>query len=537
MSKMLKFNTEAREQLIIGADILASAVKVTLGPKGRNVVIDRPFGSPRITKDGVTVAREVSLPDKYQNMGAQLLKEVASKTNDSAGDGTTTATVLAQSILREGCKAVAAGLNPMDVKRGIDSAVKAAVDSIQSQSRAVTSQAEIAQIGTISANGDREIGEKIAEAMEKVGKEGIITVEEGKGIDFEVEVVEGMKLDRGYISPHFITEGRRMSAELEDVYVMIYEKKLSGIKNITSLLEAVIQSGKGLLVIAEDVEGEALATMVINKLRGVFKCVAVKTPGFGDRRKDILSDLAVLTGGQVINEELGMDNQNIPLHLLGRAGKVSITKDETTIVKGHGKKEDIETRREQLRAEIEHCAVDYDKEKLQERLAKLTGGVAVLRVGGASEVEVKERKDRVEDAKCATQAAAKDGIVPGGGVTLLFATRALDNLKAANADEAAGINIIRRALQAPIRQIAENAGIDGAVVVGKIMEQESSTYGYNAADLKYGDMIEFGVIDPTRVVIQALQNAASVSGLMITTESIITDKPEDNNQQNGQGKR
>jgi len=526
-AKVLKFGTDARNQILLGADILADAVKVTLGPKGRNVVIDKSYGAPRITKDGVTVAKDISLANKFQNMGAQMLREVASKTNDIAGDGTTTATVLAQAILREGSKAVAAGLNPMDLKRGIDKAVEAVVEEIKKKSKAISSQEEIAQVGTISANGDKMIGEKIADAMKRVGKEGVITVEEAKGLEFEVDVVEGMMFDRGYLSPYFVTNADKMSVELESPYILLFDKKLSGLQQMLPLLEAVVQSGKPLLIIAEDVEGEALATLVVNKLRGGLKVAAVKAPGFGDRRKSMLEDIAILTNGQVISEELGIKLENVKIDMLGKAKKVTIDKENTTIVDGAGKKEDIEARCAQIRAQVEETTSDYDKEKLQERLAKLAGGVAVLKVGGSTEVEVKERKDRVDDALHATRAAVAEGIVPGGGSTLLYASRALDKVKAANDDERAGINIVRRSLQSPLRQIVENAGLDGAVVAGKLLESQDTNFGFDAQKLDYVDLIKAGIIDPTKVVRTALQDAASVAGLMITTEAIITDKPED----------
>jgi len=535
MAKVLKFGTDARNQIMIGADILADAVKVTLGPKGRNVVLDKSYGAPRITKDGVTVAKEITLANKFQNLGAQMLREVASKTNDIAGDGTTTATVLAQCILREGSKAVAAGLNPMDVKRGIDKGVDAAVEEIKKKSKAIASQEEIAQVGTISANGDKQIGEKIADAMKRVGKEGVITVEEAKGLEFEVDVVEGMMFDRGYLSPYFVTNADKMTVELESPYILLFEKKLSGLQQMLPLLEAVVQSGKPLLIIAEDVEGEALATLVVNRLRGGLKVAAVKAPGFGDRRKSMLEDIAILTNGQVISEDLGIKLENVKLDMLGRAKKVSITKEETTIIDGAGKKADIEARCSQIRAHIEETSSDYDKEKLQERLAKLAGGVAVLKVGGSSEIEVKERKDRVDDALHATRAAVEEGIVPGGGSTLLYASRALDKLKALNDDEKAGINIVKRALQAPLRQIVENAGLDGAVVAGKLLEGTDTSFGFDAQRLEYCDLIKAGIIDPTKVVRTALQDAASVAGLMITTEAIITDKQEDNKPASGGG--
>jgi chaperonin GroEL len=527
-AKSLKFGTDARNQILLGADILADAVKVTLGPKGRNVVLDKSYGAPRITKDGVTVAKEITLHNKFQNMGAQMLREVASKTNDVAGDGTTTATVLAQAILREGSKAVAAGLNPMDLKRGIDKAVTAAVAEIKKKSKAISSQDEIAQVGTISANGDRQIGEKIADAMKKVGKEGVITVEEAKGLEFEVDVVEGMKFDRGYLSPYFVTNADKMQVELDSPYILLFEKKLSGLQQMLPLLEAVVQSGKPLLIVAEDVEGEALATLVVNKLRGGLKIAAVKAPGFGDRRKAMLEDIAILTSGQVISEDLGIKLENVKLDMLGKAKKIIIDKENTTIVEGLGKKTEIEARCTQIRAQIEETTSDYDKEKLQERLAKLAGGVAVLKVGGSSEVEVKERKDRVDDALHATRAAVEEGIVPGGGSTLLYVSRALENLKADNDDEKAGINIVRRALQSPLRQIVENAGLDGAVVAGKLLEGTDTNFGFDAQKLDYCDLIKAGIIDPTKVVRTALQDAASVAGLMITTEAIITDRPEEN---------
>jgi len=534
-AKVLKFGTDARNQILLGADILADAVKVTLGPKGRNVVLDKSYGAPRITKDGVTVAKEITLANKFQNMGAQMLREVASKTNDVAGDGTTTATVLAQAILREGSKAVAAGLNPMDLKRGIEKAVEATVAEIKKCSKAISSQDEIAQVGSIAANGDKDVGAKIAEAMKKVGKEGVITVEEAKGLEFEVDVVEGMMFDRGYLSPYFITNSEKLSVELDNPYILLFEKKLSGLQQMLPLLEAVVQSGRPLLIIAEDVEGEALATLVVNKLRGGLKVAAVKAPGFGDRRKSMLEDIAILTSGQVISEDLGIKLENVKLDMLGKAKKVVIDKDNTTIVDGAGKKAEIEARCTQIKAQIEDTTSDYDKEKLQERLAKLSGGVAVLKVGGASEIEVKERKDRVDDALHATRAAVEEGIVPGGGSTLLYASRALDKLKPSNDDERAGINIVKRALQAPLRQIVENAGLDGAVVAGKLLEGTDTNFGFDAQKLDYVDMIKAGIIDPTKVVRTALQDAASVAGLMITTEAIITDKPEDNKPQAGGG--
>ena len=527
MAKQIQFGTSARDQILIGANILANAVKVTLGPKGRNVVIEKSYGSPRITKDGVSVAKEITLSNKFQNMGAQMLREVASKTNDLAGDGTTTATVLAQSIFSEGSKAVAAGLNPMDLKRGIDKAVEAIIEAVKKVSKPIKSHEEIAQVGTISANGERSIGDKIAEAMDKVGKEGVITVEEGKGFDFDLEVVEGMNFDRGYLSPYFVTNAEKMTVELDNPLILIFEKKLSSLQPLLPVLEAVVQSQRPLLIIAEDVEGEALATLVVNKLRGGLKVAAVKAPGFGDRRKAMLEDLAILTQGQVISEDLGIKLETVNLSMLGKAKRVTITKEDTTLVDGAGDKKAIEARCSQIKAQIEETTSDYDKEKLQERLAKLSGGVAVLKVGGATETEVKERKDRVDDALHATRAAVEEGIVPGGGVTLLYATRALDKVKAANDDERAGINIIKRALQAPIRQIVENAGLDGAVVAGKLLESQDTNYGFDAQSLEYTDMIKAGIIDPTKVVRCALQDAASIAGLMITTEALIADEPED----------
>ena len=529
MSKEIKFGTDARSQILLGADILANAVKVTLGPKGRNVVIAKSYGAPRITKDGVSVAKEITLSNHFQNMGAQMLREVASKTADTAGDGTTTATVLAQAIIREGAKAVAAGLNPMDLKRGIDKAVAAVVEEIKKKSKPISSHAEIAQVGTISANGDEIIGNKLAEAMDRVGKEGVITVEEAKGLEFELEVVEGMMFDRGYLSPYFVTNSDKMVAELENPCILLVEKKLSGLQQMLPLLEAVVQSQRPLLIIAEDVEGEALATLVVNKLRGGLKVAAVKAPGFGDRRKAMLEDIAILTGGQVISEDLGMKLENVGINMLGRAKKVVITKEDTTIVDGAGEKTQIDARCTQIRNQVEDTTSDYDREKLQERLAKLSGGVAVLKVGGSTEVEVKERKDRVDDALHATRAAVEEGIVPGGGITLLYASKVLDNIKADNEEQKAGINIVRRALQAPIRQIVENAGLDGAVVAGKLLESTDTNYGFNAQTLEYCDMVKCGIIDPTKVVRTALQDAASVAGLLITTEALIADKPEENN--------
>jgi chaperonin GroEL len=525
-AKEVKFHGDARERMLRGVDILANAVKVTLGPKGRNVVLDKSFGAPRITKDGVTVAKEIELSDKFENMGAQMVKEVASKTNDLAGDGTTTATVLAQAIVREGSKAVAAGMNPMDLKRGIDMAVEAVVDDIKKRSKKVSTNAEIAQVGIISANGDREIGEMIAKAMQKVGNEGVITVEEAKSLETELDVVEGMQFDRGYLSPYFVTNAEKMICELENPYILLHEKKLSGLQAMLPLLEAVVQSGKPLLIISEDVEGEALATLVVNKLRGGLKVAAVKAPGFGDRRKAMLEDIAVLTGGQVISEDLGIKLENVTLDMLGTAKRVRLEKENTTIIDGAGKKKDIEGRITQLKAQIEETTSDYDKEKLQERLAKLAGGVAVIRVGGATEVEVKERKDRVDDAMHATRAAVEEGIVAGGGVALLYATKALDKLKSANDDQKVGIDIVRRALQTPIRQIVENSGSDGSVVVGKLLEKGDVNHGYDAQSGAYVDMIKAGIIDPTKVVRLALQDAASVAGLLVTTEAMIADKPE-----------
>ena len=524
-AKEVKFGQEARERMLHGVDVLANAVKVTLGPKGRNVVLEKSFGAPRITKDGVTVAKEIELEDKFENMGAQMVREVAQRTNDLAGDGTTTATLLAQAIVKEGAKSVAAGANPMDLKRGVDLAVAAVINELKSKAKKVTSSEEIAQVGTISANGDKEIGEMIAKAMQKVGNEGVITVEEAKALETELDVVEGMQFDRGYISPYFITDADKMRVELESPYILIYEKKLSNLQTILPLLEAVVQSGKPMLVIAEDVEGEALATLVVNKLRGGLKVAAVKAPGFGDRRKAMLQDIAVLTGGQVISEDLGIKLENVALDMLGRAKKVVITKDDTTIVAGAGKKTDIEARVAQIRQQIEDTTSDYDKEKLQERLAKLAGGVAVIKVGGSTEIEVKERKDRVDDALNATRAAVEEGILPGGGVALIRGVKALDRLNTANEDQKVGVNIVRRALQAPARQIAENAGEDGAVVVGKITDKDVYAFGFNAATGEYGDLVKQGVIDPAKVVRNALQGAASVAGLLITTEAMVAEKP------------
>jgi len=525
-AKEVKFGPDARARMLRGVDILADAVKVTLGPKGRNVVLDKSFGAPRITKDGVTVAKEIELADKFENMGAQMVREVASKTNDNAGDGTTTATVLAQAIVREGAKAVAAGMNPMDLKRGVDKAVDAVVADLKKRSKKVSSNEEVAQVGTISANGERAIGDMIAKAMQKVGNEGVITVEEAKSLDTELDIVEGMQFDRGYVSPYFVTNVDKMRTELEDPYILIFEKKLSGLQPMLPLLEAVVQTGKPLLIIAEDIEGEALATLVVNKLRGGLKIAAVKAPGFGDRRKAMLEDIAVLTNGQVISEDLGIKLENVTLAMLGRAKKVSIDKENTTIVDGVGKKKDIEARVGQIRAQIEETTSDYDREKLQERLAKLAGGVAVIKVGGATEVEVKERKDRVDDALHATRAAVEEGIVPGGGTALLYATKALANLKGDNADQDVGISIVRKALQAPVRQIAENAGVDGSVVVGKLLESKSLTWGFDAQLGEYTDLVKGGVIDPTKVVRCALQDASSVAGLLITTEAMVAEKPE-----------
>ncbi len=524
-AKDVKFSRDARERMLRGVNILADAVKVTLGPKGRNVVIDKSFGAPRITKDGVSVAKEIELEDKFENMGAQLVREVASKTNDKAGDGTTTATVLAQAIVQEGHKAVAAGMNPMDLKRGIDLAVSEVVADLVKKAKKIKTSEEVAQVGTISANGESEIGEMIAQAMQKVGNEGVITVEEAKTAETELEVVEGMQFDRGYLSPYFITNQDKMRVELEEPYVLIHEKKLGNLQAMLPVLEAVVQSGKPLLIIAEDVEGEALATLVVNKLRGGLKVAAVKAPGFGDRRKAMLEDIAILTGGQVISEDLGIKLENVGLNMLGRAKKVSISKENTTIVDGAGKKAEIQGRVAQIKQQIEETTSDYDKEKLQERLAKLAGGVAVVRVGGSTEVEVKEKKDRVDDALNATRAAVEEGIVPGGGVALLRATQAIKS-EGANADQAAGINIVRRALQAPARQIATNAGAEASIIVGKILENKSATYGYNAAKDEYGDLIALGIVDPVKVVRTALQDAASVAGLLVTTEAMIAEAPK-----------
>ncbi len=525
-AKDVKFNTDAREKMLRGVDILANAVKVTLGPKGRNVVIDKSFGAPRITKDGVSVAKEIELEDKFENMGAQMLREVASKTNDLAGDGTTTATVLAQAIVKEGAKAVASGLNPMDLKRGVDLAVEAVVAELKANARKISNNAEIAQVGTISANGDTEIGRYLAEAMEKVGNDGVITVEEAKTAETELEVVEGMQFDRGYLSPYFVTNQEKMRVELDDPYILIHEKKLSNLQALLPVLEAVVQSGKPLVIIAEDVEGEALATLVVNKLRGGLKVAAVKAPGFGDRRKAILEDIAILTGGTVISEDLGIKLENVTLTMLGRSKKVSIEKENTTVINGAGSKTEIDGRVAQIKAQIEETSSDYDREKLQERLAKLAGGVAVIRVGGSTEVEVKEKKDRVDDALHATRAAVEEGILPGGGVALLRSVKALDNLRTANDDQRVGIDIIRRAIEAPVRQIAENAGAEGSIIVGKLRETSDFAYGWNAQTGEYGDLFAQGVIDPAKVVRTALQDAASVAGLLITTEAMIAEKPK-----------
>jgi chaperonin GroEL len=526
-AKDVRFSTDARERMLRGVETLANAVKVTLGPKGRNVIIDKSFGAPRITKDGVTVAKEIELEDKFENMGAQMVREVAQKTNDLAGDGTTTATVLAASIVREGAKSVAAGMNPMDLKRGIDIAVKAVVEDVKKRAKKVGSSAEVAQVGTISSNGDSAVGKMIAEAMQKVGNEGVITVEEAKSLDTEVEIVEGMQFDRGYLSPYFITNAEKMIAELEDVYVLLHEKKLSQLQAMLPVLEAVVQSGKPLLIIAEDIEGEALATLVVNKLRGGLKVAAVKAPGFGDRRKSMLEDIAILTGGQLIAEDLGIKLESVTTAMLGRAKKVLIEKEKTTIVDGAGKKKEIEARVGQIKAQIEETTSDYDREKLQERLAKLAGGVAVIRVGGATEIEVKEKKDRVEDALNATRAAVEEGIVPGGGVALLRAKKAIGKLTNSNADVQAGINIVLKALETPLRQIAENAGVEGSIVVNKILENKSETYGFDAQTENYVDMLEKGIVDPAKVVRAALQDAASIAGLLVTTEAMVAETPKD----------
>jgi len=525
-AKEVKFGADARERMLRGVDILADAVKITLGPKGRNVVIEKSFGAPRSTKDGVTVAKEIELHDKFENMGAQMVREVASKTNDAAGDGTTTATVLAQAIVREGSKMVAAGMNPMDLKRGVEKAVEAVVADLKKRSKKVKSNDEIRQVGTISANGDTTVGKMIAEAMAKVGNEGVITVEEAKSLDTELEVVEGMQFDRGYISPYFVTNAEKMVAELEEPYILIHEKKLASLQPMLPILEAIVQGGRPLLIIAEEVEGEALATLVVNKLRGGLKVAAVKAPGFGDRRKAMLEDIAIVTGGQVISEDLGIKLENVKLNMLGTAKKVRITKDDTTIIDGSGKKADIQARVAQIKAQVEETTSDYDKEKLQERLAKLAGGVAVIRVGGATEVEVKEKKDRVDDALNATKAAVEEGIIPGGGTALLYATKALAGLTGDNEDQTQGIAIVRKAIQSPIRQIVENAGVEASIIVGKLLEQKSGTYGYDAQGEAFCDFIEKGIVDPTKVVRTALQNAASVAALLITTEAMVADRPK-----------
>ena len=526
-AKDVRFSSDARDRMLRGVDILANAVKVTLGPKGRNVVLDKSFGAPRITKDGVTVAKEIELEDKFENMGAQMVREVASKTNDKAGDGTTTATVLAQAIVREGAKSVAAGMNPMDLKRGIDLAVIEAVKDIQARSKKINSSDEVAQVGTISSNGDKSIGQMIAEAMQKVGNEGVITVEEAKSLETELDVVEGMQFDRGYLSPYFITNAEKMVAELEEPYILIHEKKLSSLQAMLPVLEAVVQTGKPLVIVAEDVEGEALATLVVNKLRGGLKVAAVKAPGFGDRRKAMLEDIAILTSGQMISEELGIKLESVTLQMLGRAKRIRIDKENTTIIDGSGNKADIDARIAQIKAQVEETTSDYDREKLQERLAKLAGGVAVIRVGGSTEVEVKEKKDRVDDALNATRAAVEEGIVPGGGVALLRAKAAVAKLKSPVADVQAGINIVSKALEAPIRQIADNAGVEGSIVVGKVTENGSQTFGYNAQTEEYVDMIEAGIVDPAKVVRTALQDASSVAGLLITTEAMVAESPKD----------
>ena len=526
-TKEVRFNTDARTRMLHGIETLANAVKVTLGPKGRNVILDKAYGAPRITKDGVTVAKEIELEDKFENMGAQMVREVASKTNDDAGDGTTTATVLAQAIVREGLKAVAAGMNPMDLKRGIDLAVEEVVKNVQSRSKKVKTEEEIGQVGTISANGEKEIGDMISEAMQKVGQEGVITVEEAKSMATELEVVEGMQFDRGYISPYFVTNAEKMVADLENPFILLHEKKLTGLQSMLPLLEAVAQSGRPLLILAEDVEGEVLATLVVNRLRGGLKVAAVKAPGFGDRRKAMLEDIAILTGGQVVSEDLGIKLENVTLDMLGTAKKVSITKEETTIVEGAGKKADISGRCNQIRAQVEETSSDYDREKLQERLAKLAGGVAVIRVGGSTEIEVKEKRDRVEDAMNSTRAAVEEGIVPGGGVALLLATVALSKIKLDLHDQQTGVDIVRRAIQAPARQIAENAGVEGSIIVGKILESKVANFGYDAATGQYTDLVKAGIIDPTKVVLAEIKNAASVAGLLITTEAMVAEKPDD----------
>ena len=524
-AKDIEFGSDARSKMLKGVETLAKTVKVTLGPKGRNVMLDKSYGAPKITKDGVSVAKEIELADKFENMGAQLVKEVAQKTADKAGDGTTTATVLAEAIIKEGCKAVAAGINPMDLKRGIDMAVEAVVEDVKSRSKEIKTSEEIAQVGTISANGDTSIGEYLARAMEKVGNDGVITVEDAKGLETELDVVEGMQFDRGYLSPYFVTNPDKMSCEYDNPYILLYDQKISSLQPMLPVLEAVVQSGRPLLIIAEDIEGEALATLVVNRIRGGLKVCAVKAPGFGDRRKAMLQDMAVLTGGQVVSEELGMKIENVTLDMLGTSKRVEITKDDTTIIDGAGQKELIDARAAQIRKEIETTTSDYDREKLQERLGKLSGGVAVLRVGGSSEIEVKEKKDRIDDALNATRAAVKEGVVAGGGVALLYASKVLDKLTAENEDQKAGINIIRKAIQAPIRQIAENAGVDGAVIVGKLLESTDTNYGYNSQSGEYTDMIKAGIVDPTKVVRTALQDAASVGGLLITTEAMVTEAP------------
>ncbi len=526
VAKNIEFGTSARERMLRGVETLAKTVKVTLGPKGRNVILDKAYGAPKITKDGVSVAKEVELADKFENMGAQLVKEVAQKTADKAGDGTTTATVLAEAIIKEGCKAVAAGMNPMDLKRGIDLAVEAVVNDVKSRSVMIKTSAEVAQVGTISANGDTSIGEYLAKAMEKVGNEGVITVEDAKGLETELDVVEGMQFDRGYLSPYFVTNPDKMICEFDTPYILLYDKKVSNLQPMIPILEAIVQSGKALVIIAEDIEGEALATLVVNRLRGGLKVCAVKAPGFGDRRKAILEDIAILTGGQVISEDLGMKLENVTLDMLGTAKRVEISKDDTTIIDGAGEKELIEARANQIKKQIEETSSDYDREKLQERLGKLSGGVAVIKVGGASEVEVKEKKDRIDDALHATRAAVKEGVVAGGGCALLYATKVLDGIEVANQDQKVGVDIIRRALQAPIRQIAENAGVDGALIVGKLLERNDTNFGYNAQKGEYVDMVKAGIIDPTKVVRTALQDAASVAGLVVTTEAMVAEAPQ-----------
>ncbi len=526
MAKDVKFSADARERMLRGVEVLADAVRVTLGPKGRNVILDKSFGAPRITKDGVSVAKEIELSDKFENMGAQMVREVASKTSDIAGDGTTTATVLAHAIVKEGVKAVAAGMNPMDLKRGIDMAVQAVIEDVKKRSRGVATNDEIAQVGTISANGEAEIGKMIAEAMKKVGNEGVITVEEAKSLETELDVVEGMQFDRGYLSPYFVTNPEKMVCEMENPYILLHEKKLGGLQPLLPVLETVVQSGRPLLIISEDVEGEALATLVVNKLRGGLKVAAVKAPGFGDRRKAMLEDIAIVTGGQLISEDLGLKIENVNISMLGTAKKVAITKDDTTIIHGAGAKADIDARCAHLRAQIEESSSDYDREKLQERLAKLAGGVAVIRVGGATEIEVKERKDRVEDAMYATRAAVEEGIVAGGGVALLYAMKSLENLKPVNDEQRVGIDIIRKALQAPARQIAVNAGVDGSIVIGKLLDSTDTNFGFNAQTGAYTDLVKAGIVDPTKVVRIALQDAASIAGLLITTEAMVADKPE-----------